>query len=113
LLRLLLVDILTRELGVGSITLTGVEVALGILLLLLSHHLVRLLLLLRGFLFLGREIVVDPLDLQIRIVLGEVVVVEGLLREEGRDNIRKCDEGITLLGFHGHLFDFSEDFEDL
>jgi len=53
-----------------------------------------------------------PFHMQIRIVFAQVIIVEGLLREEGRDDILEGDQSEALLGFNGDFLDFSEHFED-
>lgn len=115
--RRVLVNVLVGELGHVGL-LGGRELRLLILLtiLVVGRLLADVLLVGLGVLLTlvtrtGCE--VQPFHLKIRVVLAEVVIIEGLLGEEGGDDVLEGYECESLLGLHSHFPYVTEDLEYL
>lgn len=61
----------------------------------------------------GGLVIVHPLDVQVRIVLAQIVVVQRLLGEEGRYDVLESNQGESLRGLNYYFLDLAEDFEHL
>lgn len=58
-------------------------------------------------------VILDPLDLQVGLILVQIVVVEGLLGEVGRHYIVEGNQCVALLCFYCHILYLAKDSEDL